>query len=350
MPNVARFLRKNISKAVAFIPGIGPGLAAGLEAANQAYERSGVGIDLLGSGSSGSATDRLGAVLGAGSAFNDSYGAQYGAGGSPGAALTPDQQLAYAARGAKQGAAIDRSSALNQYKDRYNFLRSEGATLPEAMGIGSGTTAQGTTGTLGNQAGAQAVQAQQLKFEADQRAADRAVQLSGQNAQLQAAGIAANAQLGSAGINASASDISSARALEAAGLSASAVRFVALLTDKRERDLLIAKMGVDNLLATVLANKHNIKLDQPPTEKQFDAFLQDFLSTQGTWARNVEGFIGLIGRWMGIDPNNPVIQGAADVADSLGILNESEVSPEKVEEFRRRLMEHQQQRMKELGY
>lgn len=189
------------------------------------------------------------------------------------------------------GANQDRQAALGQFKDRYDFIRSEGGTLTEALGVGAGSTAQGATTSMGNQAAQLATQNNQLAFEAQQRDADRQVQLSGQQAQLQAAQISANAQTQSAGISAAGS-------VQSAGLSSSAMRFVAQLTDTRERELLLARMGTDNLMATSMANKWGLSIDQVPTDEQFDGFLEDYLRTQGSYAREAEGLMGLAARWL----------------------------------------------------
>ncbi len=214
MPNVARMLRKAAGPVLSMIPGVGPVLGGAVTAANAAYEKSGIGVDVLSAAAPG-----VRAALGS-------------AGGSsipPG--MTPEQA-------AKVGAGIDRQSAIDQYTDRYKFLRAEGATLSEVLGTQAGGGQSGALQTLGNSASQRQLQAEQRAYDAQQRDLDRQVQIRSQDMQLAATQLQAATSIETAGISADASRFGATTSAQAsmfnAMTSAEAMKYVGMLNNQAQ--------------------------------------------------------------------------------------------------------------------
>ena len=274
------------------LPAIGTAIAGPVGTAVGGFLGNALGT----SGAGRSITNAVGSGIGTGlgNALG-SYG--YGgmsSGGTWGRAGLSKAQMVSQKNMYAYGANVDRDASLGQFKDRYDFIRSEGGTLTEALGVGTGSTAQGATSALGNQATAMATQNNQLQFEAQQRDADRQVQLSGQQAQLQAAQINANASVQSSQISSDATRYSSQmslagqQAMAAASVYGSktqeriqnallafdqkqyeevrlpqALNDIATSTPDWKRQELLARMGVDNVIATALAGEYGIDVMDP---------------------------------------------------------------------------------------
>lgn len=107
---------------------------------------------------------------------------------------------------AKYQSKLQRKNVFGQTKDRYNFFEKKGATITEILGSpASGGGSDSVASTLGNQAQAQAAQKAQLNFQKQQAIADRAVQIRGQNIDLEKTKMATDTQLAATGLSADAS-------------------------------------------------------------------------------------------------------------------------------------------------
>lgn len=180
--------------------------------------------------------------------------------------------------GSKLGAGIDRKSARDQRADQFAQYGALGLTPQEIIGGAAGGTAQGNSTVLGNQAAELAKQQMTMEFQKDQKDKDRALISQGQQVQMANAQTMANASMANAQTAAGASmygsdtqgKIASAKlALEQDKFKnvqlPQALNDLATSTPDWKRQELLARMGVDNILATAIAGARGIDVMDPAT-------------------------------------------------------------------------------------
>lgn len=208
-------------------------------------------------------------------------------GGPQGAAIGASLGSSFGAKDAlasgydmENDAALQRRAMEWQFADGLGLTPQEFYGAPAAGGAPSGSGAQ----VLGNNATQVAQQVANMQFESDQRDKDRAVQLSGQAAQIQSSKIAAEASTTSAGISAGASQymanvqkmiadgqLSLARdqfnaqlpKIQAeTGLTEEQIksaRNAAVMSDPDyQKQLNSARLGVDNTIQRAIAEKYGV--------------------------------------------------------------------------------------------
>lgn len=176
-------------------------------------------------------------------------------------------------RVATHGAKLDRQSAIDQYTDRYDFLRGEGATITEAMGVGTGSTAQGATQTLGNSAAQLRAQRIQEQSAARERALDRQTDLA-------KTAIAADAQVTSAKTAADASMHNVDQQID------------------WERDSKLLSMGLENVLSTLELQRFGIDPTDPMsvtalTDEEWQKVKSTILANTSVKSKDAEAVISL---------------------------------------------------------
>lgn len=253
-----------------------------------------------------------------------------------------DINLLQSKKMARAGGKIDRRQAMAQFDDRFQYLMDQGLTVTEAAGVPASGASQGATAVLGNAASQQNAQNAQIYANSRERALDRQLELMKTqmqaNAQLGVAGIAADASRYGSDTSAGASMFGagmSARAIQnAAGISAAAAEAIARITDKRERDLAILRMGTDNLLSTALARKWGIDPAKPGAlnAADFQGFLQDYHRTQGSWQREVEGVFNLVSRYMldGGEPSADMLRALEAGVDAGAVSPDGEINVDRL--------------------
>lgn len=179
------------------------------------------------------------------------------------------------AMGTMVGGVADRFNDRRARKNEWDFYRGQGATIPEIMGSGGvGTGSQTGSTVLGNQQAELNRIKMQQSYDREQRNLDRAVLMRGQDAGIQQAGI-------SAGASRYGADVSERIAMAKLDLEKDRYASIELPRGLNEivttapdwkRQELLAKMGVDNALATAIMGSKGIDIMDPNT-------LQD-MSTQ----------------------------------------------------------------------
>lgn len=210
--------------------------------------------------------------------------------------------------GGRLSAREDRRNATADYER----MRALGFTHSEIVGsgaAGSGTTQQAV---MGNQATQFAYQRAQQEFENLQRDKDRAVALSGQATQLQAARTSAAASIESARTSAGASMYSTdanerinqmrvdleREKFKNIELPQALNRLVTESPNWKRQELL-ARMGVDNVIATAIAGARGIDIMDPDTlkdmtEAEFREMVIDIYGLQSTTFKETAGATGII--------------------------------------------------------
>lgn len=166
------------------------------------------------------------------------------------------------------GGAIDRFGDRKSRNDEFNFYKSKGATLPEIMGSGGvGTGSSGASTVLGNQAAEQARIQRAQDYDREQRQADRLVSMRGQDAALKSSEISAGASMHNAGLAAktAANRLSLDRDTYRNIRLPQSLNDQATSTPEWKRQQLLATMGVDNALATVIMGREGIDVMNPDT-------------------------------------------------------------------------------------
>lgn len=175
------------------------------------------------------------------------------------------------------GGELDRRNARLSRSDEWNFYRSQGVTIPEIMGAGGvGTGPQTASTVLGNQEAQLTAQARAQMYDQGQRDKDRAIALRQQDVGLQQSQIAANASVASSSIAAGASryGADTAAATAAARLAFERGQYresilpqrlndIATSTPAWKRQELLARMGVDNALATLILGSKGLDVMDP---------------------------------------------------------------------------------------
>lgn len=151
------------------------------------------------------------------------------------------------------------------FRKDYELQRELGFTHSEIAGAGGFAGAGQSDAVLGNNWTQMQAQRRQQKFEADQRDKDRLVQLAGQETQLKSAQTAAGASMYGADTQAK---IAEARlALETKRYQnitlPQAINDLLTSTPQWKRQELMARMGVDNMIATLVAGARGLDIMDP---------------------------------------------------------------------------------------
>jgi hypothetical protein len=167
---------------------------------------------------------------------------------------------AFAKKNAKAGAKIDRGAAKGMLEDRFEVGAEQGLTPQEAMGISSNTSTGAATSTLGNQAAQIHKQIMDQRFAQSERDKDRAVQLRAQDMSLESAKTSAGASMYGANVNAATQ--ANALALQRERFNQvempDALRRAVTESPTWKRSELLARMGVDNILGTSIAQMYGV--------------------------------------------------------------------------------------------
>jgi len=163
--------------------------------------------------------------------------------------------------GSVAGGLVNRAFDNRKQSDSYDFLAGKGLTPQEIAG--SGAAGQGSTGVgnvLGNQAAELTRIQRQQAYDEKQRNLDRAVALRSQDTSLQAARTSAGAQMYGADVNArtAAGRLSLDRDTFDNVTLPDALRRSVTESPSWKRSQILASMGVDNILATEVANSFGV--------------------------------------------------------------------------------------------
>lgn len=175
--------------------------------------------------------------------------------------------LAKTAAGSFLGRAIDRHGDNRAMRDQWDFYASQGLTPQEIMGAGGvGTGSSAGSTVLGNQAAQQHQMEQQRSFQEGEAAKDRALGLSGQLAQLEAAKTTAGAMMYGADASKEASmygtDISSSVNLQRLAFDVERFQKIDVPAETRRavtespefiKSRVLATMSADNQIATTIS-------------------------------------------------------------------------------------------------
>jgi hypothetical protein len=142
--------------------------------------------------------------------------------------------LGKAAIGSAIGGFFDRKSARDQRADMISQYAAMGLTPQEIAGVGPGSTAQGGSTVLGNQAAALAQQQMEQNYQERQFDLNRAVQLSQQETMQNVANTNAAASVASSSIAANASKYSADKSYDAAISGQGNAFDIAAMTNDRE--------------------------------------------------------------------------------------------------------------------
>jgi hypothetical protein len=206
------------------------------------------------------------------------------------------------------GGATDRYFDRKARDDQFNYLRSQGLTPVEIAGSGFGDgRASGGQAVLGNQMAQQEAMQRQQDYDREQRALDRAVAIRAQDTGLAQSQLSAQATLGAASMSSDASRYSSdtQRLIAEGRLAIERDRFDKLELPKGLNDIvtsspdwkrqqLLATMGVDNMIATVIAGARGIDIMDPDTleamtDEQFRDLVIQIYGLQSTIFRESAG-------------------------------------------------------------
>jgi len=163
--------------------------------------------------------------------------------------------------GAIAGGAVNSFFERKSQSDKYDFLESKGLTPQEIAGSsGSAASSSGVGNVLGNQQAELTRIREQQRYDEKQRDLDRAVALRSQDTSLQAARTSAGAQMYGADLNArtQAGRLSLDRDTFDNVTLPDALRRSVTESPAWKRSQILASMGVDNILATEVANSFGV--------------------------------------------------------------------------------------------
>jgi len=197
--------------------------------------------------------------------------------------LTAGAQVLGGIAGSFVGGSMDRHFDQKARSDHWDFMEDKGLTPQEIAGAGAAGSSRGSgaSSVLGNQAAELARIRQQQQYDEKQRDIDRAVVMRGQDNSLQQTQIAANASMQSSRTSADAS-IFSAQTQEriAQGRLAlerdrfenislpQALNDLVTSTPEWKRQQLLASMGVDNIIGTLIAGARGLDVMDPESLKR----------------------------------------------------------------------------------
>jgi len=163
--------------------------------------------------------------------------------------------------GAIAGGAVNSYFQNKSQKDQYNFLEGKGLTPQEIAGSGgAGATSSSVGNVLGNQQAELTRIREQQRYDEKQRDLDRAVALRSQDTSLQAARTSAGAQMYGADLNArtQAGRLSLDRDTFDNVTLPDALRRSVTESPAWKRSEILARIGVDNILATEVAKRFGV--------------------------------------------------------------------------------------------
>lgn len=181
--------------------------------------------------------------------------------------------------GSAVGRSLDRKYDQKSREDQFQFYTDRGATLQEILGAGGINPAASPASTvLGNQMAELQRQKREQEYQQRERDKDRAIAMRGQDVSALNTQTAANASIASSGIAAGASRYSTdaSERIASARLALDQNRFSQLelpqglqnlvtSTPEWKRQELMARMGVDNALATAILGSKGIDVMDPNT-------------------------------------------------------------------------------------
>lgn len=208
--------------------------------------------------------------------------------------------LAKSAGGTFLGRSIDRYGDNRAMRDQWDFYSAQGLTPQEIMGAGGvGTGSSAGSTVLGNQAAQQHQMEQQRAFQQEESAKDRALGLSGQLSQLEAARTTAGAMTYGAKLNYDASMNQSATNFDIAAMQNDRAWQQMANDWANDNPQLNAffkemSMGVENVKMFYLARRHGLtataKLSPDEFDRRYRNMMSELAVDQG-WGQTLrEGF------------------------------------------------------------
>jgi hypothetical protein len=222
--------------------------------------------------------------------------------------------------GNRIGASEDRRNARLDYEQQ----RSLGFTHSEIAGAGGAGAGDTSQAIMGNQATQFEAQRRQQEYEMQERDKDRMVAMRGQDAQVQSSQISAGASMYGADVQ---SRIAQGKlALEQRRFDniqlPQALNDLATTTPEWKRQELLARMGVDNVVATTIAGSMGIDIMNPDSlndlsEKQFIDLIRTVYGLQSYVFRESSGAI-LQGNTIGSELQQSLGSGAPEANLNFG--------------------------------